>query len=302
MSTRLRAIGFGVGRAFRGFARRPWSSALATGAIAVALLLVAMVHLAATNVGGMTSVWGGGVQMVVYLDDGVGEAHADAIAGVLEQLPAVERIQYVSPVEAHERLRESLGEHGGLLDGIEVGLLPASLEVELREGVRDVAGVHPVVDRLRSTAGVESVELLDDWVGRLTSLLAALRVAALVLALIVAGACVYIIGTTVKLSLVDRRSEMEVYDLVGASGSFVRGPLLLEGALRGAVGAAVAALLLWILFSTGAGPLEGALEAAFGSVELSFLPPRDVALLVTGGATLGFVASFLATTRSHALG
>ena len=61
MSLRLRAIGFGVGRAFRGFGRRPWSSALATGAIAVALLLVAMVHLAATNVGGMTSVWGGGV-------------------------------------------------------------------------------------------------------------------------------------------------------------------------------------------------------------------------------------------------
>jgi cell division transport system permease protein len=301
MSARLRAIGYGVGRAVRGFGRHPWSAALSTGAIAVALLLVALVHLAASNVRGMTDVWGGGVQMVVYLDDGVGKDHADAIASVLEQLPAVETIHYVSPADAHERLRGSLGEHGALLEGIEVGLLPASLEVELREGVSDVAAVHPVVERLRATAGVESVEFLDDWVGKLTALLGALRLAALVLGLIVAGACLYIIATTVKLSLVERRSEMEVYDLVGASGSFIRGPLLIEGAMQGALGAIAAAFLLWALYAAGAGPLTNALEAAFGNVSLAFLPTRDIALLVGGGAMLGVTASWFATGRRRAL-
>ena len=125
MTTRLRAIGFGVGRALRGLARRPLSSALSTGAIAVALLLVALVHLAAANVRDLTAVWGGGVQMVVYLDDDTPRERADTIAAALARLPAVEGIHYVSPDEAHRRLRASLGEHGALLDGVEVGLLPA---------------------------------------------------------------------------------------------------------------------------------------------------------------------------------
>jgi len=301
MNARLRAIGFGVGRAFRGFARRPWSSVLSTGAIAVALLLVALVHLAASNVRDMTAVWGGGVQMVVYLEDETPRERADAIAGALGQLPAVQRIDYVSPAQAYERLRSSLGEHGELLEGIEVGLLPASLEVELGEGVRDVAAVHPVVTRLRKTAGVESVEFLDDWVGQLTALLAALRVAALVLALIVAGACVYIIASTLKLAMHERRGEMEVYDLLGASGSYIRGPLLIEGILQGALGAGIAVGLAYALFSAGAAPMSSALEAAFGSVSLDFLPARDIALLVAGGAGLGLVASWLATGHRRAL-
>jgi len=300
MNTRLRAIGFGVGRAVRGLARRPWSSALSTGAIAVALLLVALVHLAATNVRDMTAVWGGGVQMVIYLEDDVPRDRADAIAEALHQLPAVQGIEYVSPADARERLRGALGEHGELLDGIEVGLLPASLEVSLSEGVSDVATVHPVVAKLRETAGVESVEFLDDWVGRLTGLLAALRIAALVLALIVGGACIYIIGTTIKLSLHERRREMQVYDLMGATGSFIRGPLLLEGVLQGAFGAILAAALAYALFSAGVGPLSSALEAAFGSVSIDFLPARDVAVLVAGGAGLGFVASWLATGHRRA--
>jgi cell division transport system permease protein len=301
MKLRMRAIGYGIGRAFRGLGRRPWSSLLSTGAIAVAVLLVALVHLAATNVREMTAVWGGGVQMVIYLEDDATRDRADAIAGALTQLPAVERIAYVSPEAAHERLRGALGEHGSLLEGVEVGLLPASLEVELSEGVRDVATVHPVIGKLRGTPGVESVEFLDDWVGKLTALLAALRIAALALALIVAGACVYIIASTIKLSLHDRRGEMEVYDLVGATGSFIRGPLLLEGVIQGALGAAIAAALAYALFIAGAEPLAAALRAAFGTVTLDFLPLRDIALLVGGGAGLGLIASWLATGHRRAL-
>ena len=164
-----------------------------------------------------------------------------------------------------------------------------------------MAAVHPVVERLRAAPGVESVEFLDDWVGKLTGLLAALRLAALVLAFIVGGACVYIIASTLRLALHERRREMEVYALLGASGSFVRGPLLLEGVLQGALGAALAAALAYALFEAGAGPLSAALSAAFGTVTLDFLPAREVALLIAGGAGLGLVASWLATGTRRAL-
>ena len=61
----------------------------------------------------------------------------------------------------------ALGEHRELLAGVETGYLPASLEVQLAEGVRDVAALSPLVARLRSTAGVEEVERsYDAWAER----------------------------------------------------------------------------------------------------------------------------------------
>ncbi len=300
MTPRLRALDYGVRRALEGLRRRPLSTALGTGAVSVALLLVALVHLAANNVGAVASAWGDDVQMVVYLEDNAPRERADAIGNALVQLPAIESVEYVSSADAHARLRDALGEHGEVLDGVEVGLLPASLEVALGDGVRDVAAVSPLVDKLRGIPGVESVELLDDRMLQLSALLGALRYAAFALAFIVAGACVYIVAATVRLGLQGRDRELEVQQLVGATAGFVRGPILLEGALQGAVGAIVAAVLLWILYAVGAAPLTAAFGAAFGHVTLSFLSAGDLALLVFGGATLGLIASAFVAPRPHA--
>src|SRR5690606_15115193 len=109
VTPRARAIGYGALRALRGLRRRPWTTALAVGAIAVSALLVALVHLAATNVERLTAAWSGGVQMIVYLTEDASVARADEIAAALTRLPAVEQVAYVSPAEAHERLRAALG-------------------------------------------------------------------------------------------------------------------------------------------------------------------------------------------------
>jgi len=250
----------------------------------------------------MTAVWRGGVQMAVYLDDDTPRDRVDAIAGALTRIPAVERVTYVSSAQAHERLRDALGSHAELLDGVEVGVLPASLEVELSEGVGDIAAIHPVIGKLRATPGVESVELLDDWAGKLAGLLAALRIAALGLALVAACACIYIVASTIRMSLRDRRTEMEVYRIAGATGSFIRGPLLIEGVVHGALGAVLAAAAAYALFVAGAPPLAEALRAAFGSITLAFLSWHELVALIAGGGGLGLIASWVATGQRHAWG
>lgn len=301
MTNRLRAIGYGVERTARALRRSPSTTAIAVGAVAAALLLVAIVHLASRNMGAIAGQLGGGVHMIVYLEDGTGDDRAAAIASVLTELPAVEGVELVAPEVARERLAAALGEDAEVLDGIEAGMLPASLEVSLRAGVRDVAAVHPVVERLEATAGVDSVELLDDWAATLQSLLAALRLTALLLAMVVASACVFIIGATIRLGLQSRGEELRVMDLCGASASFVRGPVVLEGAIVGAVGAALASVALWFVYQAGADRLRGALVEAFGAAPLGFLPGADIAALILAGAALGAAGSWIALPRSHAL-
>jgi cell division transport system permease protein len=292
--TALRAIRYGLARAVRGVAGRPLVALLSTGAIGVSLLLVGLVALAAANVARLTARWDDGVQMVVYLEEGVTPERARAIGRVLRWVHAIERVDYVPPDEAHRRLGDALGARRDLLEGVETGFLPGSLEVRLADGVRGVAAASPVIARLQRTPGVEEVEFLGDWVDRLSALLAALRGAAIVLGLLVGGACVYVIGGTIKLGLHARKDELEVLRLVGATDRFIRLPLVVEGALQGLVGAGVALGLLYTIYRLGAPALERTLSAAVGGLELTFFSASLAAGALAGGLLLGVVGSWLA--------
>jgi cell division transport system permease protein len=294
----LRAVLYGLARALRGSLRRPVVSLLSTGAIGVALLLVGVVALAGVNAGRLTAPWGRGVQMVVYLADGTTPERAGTIGHILDDLPAVERVDYVPPDAAMARLADSLGERRELLDGVEVGFLPASLEVTLAGGVRDVASVSPVVERLRQTPGVEDVEFLGDWVDRMAALLKALRALGLFLGLVVAAACIYVVAGTIKLGMYARKDELEVLRLVGATDRFIKVPLFVEGALQGTLGAATAVGLLYVLFRLGGPALERLLAGAIGEVQLTFLPQQMMLAALAGGALLGVAGSWIAVGRN----
>jgi cell division transport system permease protein len=295
--TRLRAIVYGLRRALRGAAARPTVTLLSTGVVAVSLLLVGVVALAAANVSRLTARWGRGVQMVVYLKDGTTPERARAVGQILASVRAIERVDYVPPDEAYRRLAESLGTHRELLEGVEAGFLPGSLEIRLREGVRDLAGVSPIVERLRRTPGVEEVDFLGDWVDRLARLLLALRAAGVALTLLIGGACVYVIAGTIKLGMYARKDEIDVLRLVGATDGFVELPLVVEGALVGSLGAAAGAGLLYLLYHVGGPMIEGALSSAIGEIHLQFLSRSVLAAALGGGTILGLLGSWLAIGR-----
>jgi cell division transport system permease protein len=295
--TTLRAALMGLGRALGGSARRPLPTILATGAVGVSLLLVGLVVLTAQNVARLSKPWGQGVQMVVYLEETATPERARAIADVLRGVNAIERVDYVPPDQALARLEESLGPRRDLLTGVEVGWLPASLEVTLAPGVREVAEASPLVAKLRATPGVEEVEFLGDWVDKVASLVRSLRLAAAGLALIVALACVYVVAGTITLGMVARREEIEVLKLVGATDRFVKAPLLVEGALQGLLGAGVAVGLLFAVFRLGAPALSAALAGVLGPAPLTFLPGAQLGITLAVGAGLGLVGSWVAIGR-----
>ncbi len=299
--TGLRAAMFATLRAMRAMARRPRAVAAAATAIAIALVLVGFARLVDRNATAVTEGWGGGVQMVVYLDDGADDAVAQRISGVLAELPAVERVRYVPRGEALERLRSALGDRDDVVEAIDPGMLPASLEVTLASGVRDVAAAHPVVARLEATAGVEEVELLGEWVDRATALIGDVRSAGGALFALVAIAGLCLVLATVRAATPHPTRQAEIVSLLGGSPRFSRAPMLISGATLGLIGAALAATALWALFAAGAPAVESTLAQAFGSGPLEFLPARELLLLGAAGVALGTLGAALAPgRRAHA--
>jgi cell division transport system permease protein len=284
-------------RTFAGARDKPLIQLVAVGTIALSLLLVGVVELTALNVRHLSQGWGGDVQMTVYLEDGVTPARAGKVAAALGKLPGVIGVRTVDAHEAWGRLKRSLGARADLLDGVEENFLPASIEVSLKPGVAEVLRAHPAFERLRHTAGVEEVELMGNWASRLRDVEHLLSAAGWAVAALVFCACLYIVGSTIRLGVFARRDEIEIWKLVGATNGFVKAPFLVEGGLQGALGSALAVVLLYGLYRLASPRVEAVLGGFMASGPLGFFTPAQLLFAVAGGALLGLCGSALALGR-----
>lgn len=286
-----------LGRGLAGARRSPLIQMVAISTIALSLLLVGVVALAGVNLVRLGRSWGQGVQMTVYLDDGIAPERSKQIASALAALPGVRSVRSVGSREAYARLKRSLGARAELLDGVEESFLPASLEVALAPGVAEVIRAHPAFERLKRAPGVEDVELSGGWVARLVGIERLCAEAGLGVGLLVLCACLYIVASTIRLGLFARKDEIEILKLVGATDGFVKGPFLVEGALQGLFGTALACGLLYGLYRLAAPHVSAALGDLLAAAPLSFFHPEELAIALASGALIGLLGSALAVGR-----
>jgi len=195
---------------------------------------------------------GAGASMVVYLDprldprlgEGVDDARARALVGELSALRGVERAELVPAAESARRLTRALGADPALLDGVDLASLPASVEVRLAPGVRDVVAISPTLRALRGAPGVADVVVEDGGGDPLAPALAGARDVAWPAAAVVAALALVIALAVVRIGLARPEREARVLALLGASPGFTALPGALAGALHGAGAALVAAVAL----------------------------------------------------------
>ena len=174
---------------------------------------------------------------------------------------------------------------------LQVNPLPASLEISLKEGFRDAVHVRAVADRIQAFQFVEDVRYGRDWIERLDKLRNIAGLVVITIGLAFAVVAVVIIGTTIRMTVLQRAREIAIMRLVGASDWFVRGPFLLEGALKGFLGGALAVLLSYLGYLLFQGNQVGS------ATGLVFFQPAHIALIMVFGTLLGLSASLVSVGR-----
>lgn len=170
---------------------------------------------------------------------------------MLEQIPNVERVQFISKEQALARERKRNPEAYELLGR---NPLPDSFRITPQDpdGVSQIVADierrrHPAVDEVRNREDdTEKILQATGLVKALTAGIAALLVLA----------SVALIANTIRLSIFARRREIEVMRLVGATNWFIRWPFVFEGVIVGFLGGLLAVLLLWMAKETFVDPLE----------------------------------------------
>ena len=275
-------------------AERPRAALWTLLALTCALFAVAVAIVGALNVDRWAQRPGDGAAMVVYLGEGVADARAQELVVELRALPGVEKAELVPPAESAVRLQRALGADTTLLEGIEVGSLPASIEVTLAPGVRDVVAISPTVRALRGAPGVDGVTVEDGDNDRTAAALHAIRYVAWGGAAMFAGLALIIVLASIRVRLDRTRNELAVAELLGAGPTFFVIPTALAGAIHGTVAALLAAGALALGVHVYGDAIAGGLAPSLGPVELLMPGGAELALFIAASAGLGLVGGALA--------
>ena len=225
------------------FRRAPLLSVLTIMTIAFSLFAFGLFGLVALNVSGALQQVEERVEIRAYLADGTTPETVAAALGDIGAFPEVQRAESVTPDQALARARKELGEFRDVFDG---SFLPASIEVRLRDGMRDPATVRAVAARIETYPFVDDVRYGEEWVQKLYGIRNIATAAGVVLGIAFAAVAVIIIGATIRLAVLARAKEISIMRLVGATDGFIRRPFLIEGLAKGVIGGAVALVLTYL--------------------------------------------------------
>ena len=270
------------------FARRPWSTLLTIGVMAVALALPLGLWLVLDNVGRFAGSAQQSRQIALFLTVEVDGARA---AGLAEELRARDDVATVE-VRTPEQGLDELREQGGLdaaIDALDANPLPSVLLVT-------PAGDGALLaDALRDAPGVEMLQHDAEWRRRLDGWLRFGGRVALVLALLLGLGAVLVVGNTVRLDIQSRREEIGVLQLLGASDGFIRRPFLYLGAWYGLGAGLVALALLTATNFALAAPLAELANSYGSDFALEGLGVPQAGWVLLGATVLGWLGAGVVT-------
>jgi cell division transport system permease protein len=280
-------------RAYRAIRSDLPVNVLSVFSVSVAFVCLVTALLVVVNVQHVQNHWQHIGKLSVYLQSDITPERVGEIEKALRATSGVSSVRFVSSESARRELAENATDD--MLAALPEQAFPSSIEVEGADTLSSEARQR-IADQLRALPGVEGIEDYAGWSSKLASVFSGGVTAAAILALVVFGAVISVVSSTIRLALQKRKTQVEVLGLVGATDSYIRVPFLIEGAAQGTLGVLLALTLASILYAFMRGVLDTQVTALIG-VSVSFLPWYFSFGLLLLGALLGVCAAYLSLRR-----
>ena len=222
--------------------RQPFASLMIVLVIAVTLALPAAINVVVKNAQSVSSSWNNALDFSVYLKLDISVSEAEGLARLIRQRADVESVDLVTADAALAEFKLASG-FGDALDQLGDNPLPHALVVRPGPG-NTGASLTLLQEEIGNLPETDLVQVDTEWVQRFHAILDIVRKAIAIGSALLGIAIVVIIGNTIRLDIENRREEIEVTKLIGASNAFVRRPFLWTGFWYGLLGGTAALLLV----------------------------------------------------------
>ncbi|MGI6578213.1 MAG: permease-like cell division protein FtsX [Eubacteriales bacterium] len=218
----------------------------AVSVILACLIIIGSFMLLTMNVSMIISEAETSTEMVAFVDDTLSLSEARSIGSKINRIENVSKSTFVSSEKAFEEYAQELGEDSYLLEGFEGESI---LRHRYRVYIEDVSLTSETAERIRKIPGIAKVNASLEISQSIMNMKNVVSAVTYILAAILVGVSIFIISNTVKLTTFDRREEIAIMKMVGATNAFIRWPFVFEGFILGTLGGALAFVGQWAIYN-----------------------------------------------------
>ncbi len=295
MAMMFRNLKYFLVQGFKGLISNSLMTLASIGIVIASLVLFGFFVLFGMNLNAVGDQIKEQCEINVYMPNDMSRDDVRAIGSQLGEIEYVKEAQLYTKEERLQNYKEGVyQEQAEVIDTLEE-------DNPLRDAyilsLEDVTKAREVAEAASKIQGVEDVVNRQDLIQQILSITNTIKHVSVWLLLILAAISVFIISNTIKLGMFSRRKEINIMKFVGATNWFIRWPFIIEGMLLGAVGAAVAAVVVML----GYGSVLPAVQEFMGNIKLlewSEVVQIVVAAFFVMGMGIGMAGSAM-SIRKH---
>ncbi|MGQ9659751.1 MAG: permease-like cell division protein FtsX [Thermochromatium sp.] len=274
----------------------PVPSAMTVAVIGISLALPAALYVLSQNLRLMTGGWDQTAAISLFLNLDLDDQTAAALAQQLSGWEEIARVNLITRDQALAEFRD-LGGFEDALDKITKNPLPNVLAIYPTPEHADPDRLAALQERLLALPEADFARMDTLWLQRLQAILDLGEVIALLLGGLLGIGVLLIVGNTIRLEILNRRIEIEIMELVGATAAFIRRPFLYTGAWYGLLGGLTAWFLVTLLILILQGYVLRLASLYHSEFRLSGLGLADTGAMLGAGILLGLIGSWLAVNQ-----
>ena len=183
-------------------------------------------------------------EVLAFVDDTVSFAEAQSVETRIRQ---IENVAQANLVTREQALQDFIADHDG--DAAFAGLEPDVLRHRVVVKLEDNARMEQTVTEIRQVAGVDDITAPYELAEGFSTMQNVLEIVSIGVIAVLLLVSLLIISNTVKLAMYDRRDEIAIMKMVGATNGFIRLPFVVQGFTLGMLGAAVAFGVEWLMYN-----------------------------------------------------
>jgi cell division transport system permease protein len=216
--------------------------------IALSILIVSAFGLFFVNISNIMESWKEGVRIMAYLEKNTTNKQIAELKQKIIGMYGVQEASFISKDVALKQLKNQMKRQASLFENLKENPLPDAFETRMIPESRSWEQIETLAGKIEALSSVTDVEYGQPWLGRFINIFNLFRFAGFAMCIVFFMASVFIVANTIRLLFYSRSEEFEIMRLVGATDSFIKAPLYIEGLIQGAAGGIVGIIFLFIIY------------------------------------------------------
>jgi cell division transport system permease protein len=275
--------------------RTPVWAFVTVAVLGVSMTLPATLHLLVKNIQQVSRSYDESFEISLFLKNGTTATDIAAMVTILQGDKDIAKVRLIDKAAAMTEFKQQSG-FGEAIAFLDQNPLPDVLVVTPTQNLP--AAAEELLQRLQKERFVDLAKLDISWLERLAALMALMQQAVYTIAVLLLCAALLVIGNTIRLLIMDKKAEIEVMKLVGATDAFIQRPFLYTGVWLGVFGGFLAFLVIEFMILWLRAAIAKVTQLYQSDFVINSLSLAEFGVLMMIGTGLGLFGSYLAV-RGH---